>query len=68
MSLSDAIENGVFTLPCQSESLAPWRYRQAQSRPQGHLHVIPACGHYVPLERSECLNDILRGVIADQEW
>lgn len=28
---------------------------------QGRLHVIPACGHYVPVDRPNCLNDILRG-------
>ncbi|MEQ9330226.1 alpha/beta hydrolase [Thalassobaculum sp.] len=39
---------------------------QAHSAPQGRLHVIPDCGHYVPLERPERLNAILRGVIADQ--
>lgn len=39
---------------------------QASATPQGRLHVIPACGHYVPLEQPEALNDILRGVIADQ--
>jgi pimeloyl-[acyl-carrier protein] methyl ester esterase len=40
---------------------------QADAAPHGRLHVIPDCGHYVPLERRECLNTILRGVIAEQE-
>ena len=37
---------------------------QAGSAPHGQLHVVPECGHYVPLERPELLNSILRGVIA----
>jgi pimeloyl-ACP methyl ester carboxylesterase len=36
---------------------------QAASAPQGRLDVVPECGHYVPLERPEYLNSILRGVI-----
>jgi pimeloyl-[acyl-carrier protein] methyl ester esterase len=39
---------------------------QADAAPQGSLHVIAECGHYVPLERSEGLNAILRNVIAAQ--
>jgi pimeloyl-ACP methyl ester carboxylesterase len=37
---------------------------QATSAPNGRLHVVPDCGHYVPLERPEVLNSILREVIA----
>lgn len=37
---------------------------QAKSAPWGSLHVIPECGHYVPLERPKQLNSILRDVIA----
>ena len=36
---------------------------QACSAKHGRLHVIPECGHYVPLERPEYLNSILRDVI-----
>ncbi len=36
----------------------------AASAPNGILHIIPSCGHYVPLERPEALNAILRPVIA----
>ncbi len=36
---------------------------QAEQAPHGCLHVIPDCGHYVPLERPEHLNAILRDVI-----
>jgi pimeloyl-ACP methyl ester carboxylesterase len=39
---------------------------QACSAPRGRLHVVPACGHYVPLERPESLNAILRELIAAQ--
>lgn len=38
---------------------------QAAAASQGRLHVIPHCGHYVPLERPDALNDILRPVIAE---
>jgi pimeloyl-ACP methyl ester carboxylesterase len=37
---------------------------QADSAQRGLLHIVPECGHYVPLERPENLNSILRGVIA----
>ena len=36
---------------------------QADSARHGRLHIVPDCGHYVPLERPECLNSILREVI-----
>jgi pimeloyl-ACP methyl ester carboxylesterase len=39
---------------------------QADSARHGRLHVVPECGHYVPLERPEHLNSILREVIAAQ--
>lgn len=39
--------------------------RQADLAPHGRLHIIPDCGHYVPLERPEALNSILREVIAE---
>ena len=39
---------------------------QARSAQQGRLHIVPACGHYVPLERTESMNSILREVIAAQ--
>jgi pimeloyl-ACP methyl ester carboxylesterase len=37
---------------------------QATSARHGRLHVIPECGHYVPLERPEYLNSLLREAIA----
>jgi pimeloyl-ACP methyl ester carboxylesterase len=37
---------------------------QADSARHGQLHIVPDCGHYVPLERPEYLNSILRDVIA----
>jgi pimeloyl-ACP methyl ester carboxylesterase len=36
---------------------------QADSAQHGRLHIVPECGHYVPLERPEYLNSILREVI-----
>ena len=37
---------------------------QADSAQRGQLHVVPHCGHYVPLEQPEYLNSILQEVIA----
>src|SRR5262245_14436771 len=37
---------------------------QADSAQHGQLHIVPECGHYVPLERPEHLNSILRKLIA----
>lgn len=37
---------------------------QSTAAPRGQLHVIPDCGHYVPLEQPESLNSILADVIA----
>jgi pimeloyl-ACP methyl ester carboxylesterase len=39
---------------------------QARSAQHGRLHIVPECGHYVPLERPESMNSILRGIIAAQ--
>jgi pimeloyl-ACP methyl ester carboxylesterase len=36
---------------------------QADSAQRGRLHIVPECGHYVPLERPEYLNSILEEVI-----
>jgi pimeloyl-ACP methyl ester carboxylesterase len=36
---------------------------QADSAQHGRLYVVPECGHYVPLERPEYLNSILRELI-----
>jgi pimeloyl-ACP methyl ester carboxylesterase len=38
---------------------------QAGLAPYGCLHIVPGCGHYVPLERPEVMNSILRQVIAE---
>lgn len=37
---------------------------QAIAAPNGILRTVSRCGHYVPLERPECLNSILQEVIA----
>jgi pimeloyl-ACP methyl ester carboxylesterase len=39
---------------------------QAELARYGRLHVIPDCGHYVPMERPEALNTILKDVIASE--
>ena len=36
---------------------------QAATARHGRLHILPECGHYVPLERPRYLNAILREVI-----
>jgi pimeloyl-ACP methyl ester carboxylesterase len=38
---------------------------QAESARHGRLRVVPDCGHYVPLEKPDALNAILREVIAE---
>lgn len=38
---------------------------QAIAAPYGRLHVVPACGHYVPLEKPEALNAILSDLLAE---
>ena len=37
--------------------------KQAEMALNGHLHVIPDCGHYVPIEQPEVLNSIIRKLI-----
>jgi len=37
--------------------------KQADLAPNGCLHVIPNCGHYVPMERPEALNSIILQMI-----
>ncbi len=37
--------------------------KQARSAADGHLFVIPQCGHYVPFEKPAALNDILHTLI-----
>jgi len=49
-----------------ADDVAPGRATstaQAALALRGRLHVIPDCGHYVPLERPEQLNAILEAVI-----
>ena len=38
----------------------------AAAAPQGSLHAIPSCGHYVPLEQPDALRAILQDVIESQ--
>jgi pimeloyl-ACP methyl ester carboxylesterase len=60
------------TAPCQVavvtgvEDTAPGlnvSLEQAEMAPNGRVHIIPECGHYVPMEKPEALNSILREVI-----
>ena len=54
-----------------SEDVAPGietSVKQAKMAQDGRLHIIPQCGHYVPLERPDELNSILREVIAEHEF
>jgi pimeloyl-ACP methyl ester carboxylesterase len=49
-----------------ADDVAPGRATseaQAAAAPRRRLHVIPDCGHYVPLEQPEQLNAILEEVI-----
>jgi pimeloyl-ACP methyl ester carboxylesterase len=36
---------------------------QADCAQHGQLHIVPQCGHYVPLERPDVLNSILLELI-----
>lgn len=40
---------------------------QARQAKHGRFHVVPECGHYVPLERPGNLNAVLRKVIGDHQ-
>jgi len=42
--------------------------RQAGLARDGSLHVIPDCGHYVPLERPDVVNSIVRDVVQRIAW
>jgi pimeloyl-ACP methyl ester carboxylesterase len=47
-----------------ADDISPARSKaQADSAPRGRLHIVPECGHYVPLERPAILNSILQEVI-----
>jgi pimeloyl-ACP methyl ester carboxylesterase len=37
--------------------------KQAKMAHHGRLHVIPDCGHYVPMEKPEAINSIIRQVL-----
>ncbi|WP_090298788.1 alpha/beta fold hydrolase [Ensifer sp. YR511] len=37
--------------------------KQADVAQNGRLHIVPECGHYVPMERPEALNSIIRQLI-----
>lgn len=38
---------------------------QAREAPRGRLHVEPACGHYVPLEKPDAIRAILAELVAE---
>jgi pimeloyl-[acyl-carrier protein] methyl ester esterase len=53
-----------------ADDVAPGREAsaaQADAAPLGRLHVVAGSGHYVPLERAQDLNGILRSVIAAEQ-
>jgi pimeloyl-ACP methyl ester carboxylesterase len=55
---------GPVTVVTGADDIAPKVSKaQADSARHGRFHVVPECGHYVPLERPEYLNSILRDVI-----
>ena len=39
---------------------------QARAAPRGELHIVSDCGHYLPLERPDYLNAVLRKLIAGE--
>jgi pimeloyl-ACP methyl ester carboxylesterase len=60
--------DGPIILITGADDTAPGPQRsaeQADAARFGRLHVIPGCGHYVPLEKPEILNAILREVITE---
>lgn len=40
---------------------------QAKQAKHGRFHLVPECGHYVPLERPSNLNTVLRQLISDHQ-
>ncbi|MGO7019382.1 alpha/beta fold hydrolase [Rhizobium leguminosarum] len=49
-----------------SEDVAPGlntSRKQAEMAQHGRLHVIPECGHYLPMEQPEAINSIIRQVL-----
>ncbi len=60
---------GRITIVSGGDDIAPGpkiSASQAEAALDGHLRIIPDCGHYVPLERPDALNRILAEVIAAQ--
>ncbi|MER9482532.1 alpha/beta hydrolase [Mesorhizobium sp. M0494] len=67
-SRDDVLSNfpGPVVVVTGSEDVAPGlkiSRKQAKMAQQGHLHVIPDCGHYVPMEQPEAINSIIRQVL-----
>ncbi|PVB59499.1 alpha/beta hydrolase [Labrenzia sp. 011] len=59
--------SGSLTVVSGEDDVAPGvevSTKQAASASKGTLEIIPECGHYVPLEKPEYLNKILRDVIS----
>lgn len=61
--------SGPVTIVSGGEDIAPGlkvSAEQANCAREGTLITVPDCGHYVPLEKPERLNEILRDVISAQ--
>jgi pimeloyl-ACP methyl ester carboxylesterase len=62
-----ATYSGSVTFVSGAEDIAPGpetSAAQARTAPDGIVEIIPDCGHYVPLEKPDQFNEIVRRVIS----
>jgi pimeloyl-ACP methyl ester carboxylesterase len=57
----------VFVSGAEDRAPGPKTAAEAAAAPLGSHHVIARCGHYVPLEKPQELDRILRNVIAEEQ-